>query len=185
MRNRSIVLRVGVLAVLFSLAGILVGADPPDAGRSLAGVEPLGVADTQAYQYMVKYMCGPQGGGGLVAQGEYSTSINIHNYTTRPVRIFKRPAIGQVEYLPANPIGGLGSKFILARRTLIINCYDIIQLEGQGFISTEGMMHISMDVKLPVVAVYTVGGWDHPAGVRVPAGGASIHVKEYEPFIEP
>ena len=50
----------------------------------------------------------------------------------------------------------------------------------------EGMMQLGLAEKLPVVAVYTSSAYDLTDPVDYyPESGPSVHVKEYQPFIEP
>ena len=186
MRNRSGSWRIGVFVVLFALAGGLVSAEAPGAERSLPDVQVLGVADSQVYHYMVKYVCGKfPPTGALDGAGMYDTNINVHNYTPKGVKIYYRPAVGYLEGTPEfPPVGSLGTEVIPARRTLVIDCTEILQHEGTIYQFTEGMMHISMSTKLPIVGVYVEHEYDFSTGDLIPSAGGSIDVEQYQPFLE-
>ena len=186
MQTRSNAWRIGVLVVLFALAGGLVSADPPDAGRSLSKMQPMGVADNQVYHYMVKYICGKfPPAGALDGGGMYDTNINVFNFTQKGVRIYYRPAAGYLEAAPSfPPIGSLGTTVVPARRTLVMDCEEILSHEGTGYSFSEGMIHISMNTKLPIVGVYVEHEYDLSTGDPMPSAGGSIEVEQYQPFME-
>ena len=178
--------RIGALVVLFALAGGLVSAEAPDAGRSRAQVNPLGGADNQIYHYMVKYICGKfPPTGALDGAGMYDTNINVFNYTQKAVRIYYRPAAGYLEGAPEfPPIGNLGIEVIPVRRTLVLDCGEILSHEGTGYSFSEGMVHISMNIKLPIVGVYVEHEYDLSTGDLIPSAGGSIEVEQYQTFME-
>ena len=201
MHRRNMVFGIAVLVALFALAGSLISAEPLDrdlppqeADAQLGeGVEILGVADQQPYQYMVKYVCGnwvvPYR---FVAVGQYVTSINVYNYTDVGVRIYKRPATMYTETgLPSHEDTGTYPArvhVIRPRKVLAINCEDIYSLLGytEPTIMTEGFVQISMAQKLPVVAVYTSSAHDLDDPVDYyPDSGPGIDVEYIVPFIEP
>ena len=184
MHTRCKAWRIGVLVVLFAVTGGLGSAESPDAGRSTAQVTPLGVADDQTYHYAVKYVCGGYETAGVIQGGIYDTNINILNYTTDRVLIYMRPAVGYLDSVPTPGMSRLGHEYVPARRTLIIDCATIKRLEARGVTPTEGLVHISTDTKLPVVAVYVGQGHDSSSGDPIEAGEATIHVEQYEPFLE-
>lgn len=183
MRVGTILVRVGLLVVLFGLAASLGSADLPDQGtdgRSTEGVGLLATVDDQPYQYMVKFLCGWEG------PTSYFTHINIHNYTPANLRIWVRPALyyapGAAQ-LPVVP--GIASHVIRPRRVMRIHCEDIWDQIGMTWGDyAEGMVHIGVGQKLPVVAVYQTFRDDDMTG-ETWEEGPDVEVNEYQPFIEP
>ena len=190
MRSRSIILPAGALFMLFALAGSLVSAEAPGSGVSPAKITPHGVADDQPYQYMVKYQCGWFGHNTAtmfwVVPGWYETVVNVYNYTTAPVRIRKRPAISVHErFIVTPPVGELFTYRIHARRSLYIDCDDIYWMaDVVPPAPLIGTLHISSEQKLPVSAMYTGVALDRDSS-DYPDSGPSVHVEQYEPFVEP
>ena len=135
---------------------------------------------------MVKFVCGkqgPEGGKEPVQPGQYSTAINIHNYTSHWIRIYKRPALHYAEYenvLP--PTFPNRRKYIAARRVLEIDCVDLWRLTKTSppeFI--KGMVDIASWEPLPIAAVYTTGGTDASGVTTCP----TIDVEYIQPFRHP
>ena len=188
MHNQSTLVRIGVLAVLFALAGSLVSAEPPDADKSVAEISPLLVADDQPYQFMVKFVCGDWEDMPTVVDGLYTTAINVYNYTDHAVRIYKRPSFAYRETASPDsipPVIAWKTYNMRARRTLVIDCPDLYWMAGiNPGTPYEGMIQISLPEKLPVVAVYTSSAddWTVPPDGHVDSG-ACIHVQEYQPFV--
>ena len=191
MTSQTNLVPMGVLVVLFALATSLVSADLPDvarqegACRSPEGVRPLGIADDQPYQYMVKYVCGEWLGLGL-EMGTYDTMINVYNYADRGVRIFKRPSLSYSETTTAPPdVVGSVAHTVRARRALFIDCNDVYALTGEtGGDPIEGMIHLSPTEVLPVAAAYTTVALDGDGDFR-PDSGPSFHEEQYGPFTHP
>ena len=190
MLSRRTTMRIVVLAVLFALASSLVSAEPPDAGKSLAEMKPLGPADRLPYQYMVKYQCGWLAHIDPTvlwnAPGGYQTEITVHNFTTTNLRIYKRPTVsGHERSVVAPPILGVFTYVIKARRSLYIDCDDIYWMTGVGSpVPITGMLQLSLGEKLPVVATYTSAALDVDVN-SYPDSGPSVHVEQYEPFVQP
>ena len=203
MRKRSWLLLCGVIVVLLALAGTLVYAgplyqEPENQGDAPELLDPLAVdgeADEMPYHYMVKFVCGylpPLGPEEEpVKPGNYATAINIHNYTTGAVVIYKRPALHYHEYAPDElpPVFWAEKFWIKKRRVLEVDCMDVWLLTGTPPGSFQkGMMQISMRGELPVVAVYTAQTNLEPpaAGAAAdPGAGISIDVEYIEPFLRP
>ena len=114
-----------------------------------------------------------------------SHSICPYIFTASKVRIYKRPAPGYLsDYLPS-PAGDVRSDTIVPRRTMVIHCSEILQLEGGSAYASEGMIHISMNQRLPVVAVYVSQAWDPSTLEPITSGGTQVHMQEYQPLEAP
>ena len=193
MPSRTTALRIGVLVLLFALAGALVSADPaaPQPERQLA--EGVQLADGSPHlapvQYMVKFVCGyvayqPTGEEPPVKPGSYATAINIDNYSTDRQIITKRVHVHYREDQPVPPVFAHKTAVIYPWRVLEIDCTDIwILTETAPGTFLKGMVHIGTGIKLPVAAVYTA---QTNVTNEAPTAGAgiSIDVEQYAPFLE-
>ena len=196
MGKRDTLLRMLVVVLLFVLAGGLISAESPvteaDDQRATAqagdGVEPLGLYDAP-YQYMVKFVCGdtlPDAPSPMV-RGYYFTAINIGNYTGQVIRIYYRPL---EHYAPwwggvAPFVHAVNTYTIKPRTDLELDCGDVWNALGLNYFAyAKGIMHISVPVRLPVVAVYTVGEGYDVAGAAADYRPKSIDVEYIEPFIQ-
>ena len=161
----------------------MVSADPVDTEPSRQSAErvgPLAAINNQPYQYMVKFLCG------WWDDEFYYTHISIHNYTGANVRIWERPALGYLARIPGFPdIPSIGTHVIPRGRVLKFDCVDIWTLSGMANNShAEGMVHIGVGQRLPVVAVYRSRRDDEKTGSTWD-WGPDTEVTEYQPFIEP
>ena len=193
MRTRNIVLRIGTLAVILVLAGILANADTPAQEPAREMAQSVGLAmvpNNFAVQYMVKFVCGfvppPDPAGGEpppVKPGDYATAINIHNYTYENVRIQKRVALHMREGTAPPPIPPPQWATMYKLRVLEIDCVDIWNLTQAPYGTfVKGMVHIGTPFEVPVAAVYTV--LQDIDGDHVPEfGGQSVDVEYVKPLI--
>ena len=182
-------LRIGLVVVLFALAGSLVSAEPPDPQPDRR-IEVAGSAQVtsvrdglyqQSHHYMVKFICGRQEGVAYtspVRPGDYATAINIHNHTDHRVKIYRKPSLHYTPYTAAPPAFSAKGFWIRPGRVLEIDCTDIYTLTRiDAGTWVKGMMHLGMDEELPVVAVYTVATGDTD-GDGYPDSGPSIDVED-------
>ena len=193
MRTRSMLMRVGVLVVLFALAATLASADP--AGRKLdtaqvaTGVGPLVGPNDAPVQYMVKFVCGfvpkhePGTAPSPLKPGNYATAINIGNQTPDRHIIIKRVLLHYREGTPPPPVIKYQRAWLYPWRVLEIDCVDIwnlVQVAPETFV--KGMVHIGTPLEFPVAAVYTAETSLDPALPPDAGAGISIDVEQYKPF---
>ena len=193
MRSPRIVLRIGVVVLLFALAGALVSADPVgrhvDTAQAAQGVAPRVGPNDSPVQYMVKFVCGwvPKNEPGTaphpVKPGNYATAINIGNHSPDRHIIIKRVLLHYREGTQPPPITKYKRAWLYPWRVLEIDCVDIWNLAGlapETFV--KGMVHIGTPVEFPVAAVYTAQTnlKDPPLDA---GAGISIDVEQYRPFI--
>ena len=201
MRTRSMVFRLGMLLLVFALAGSLVAAEAPDrtAGRTVAGnevtdgVRPSALAGPQYedYQWMVKFVCGfvPTSGDGMepVLPGRYATAINVAGSAWTATMSYRRVWL---HYAPGSPKpANLPYKkaWVHFNSVMEIDCQDIrsmLRLDPGTFL--KGIVHIGASRELPVIAVYTsqtnvVGSDSAPTA----GAGVSVDVEYVEPFFTP
>ncbi len=168
-----------LLAALVALAALTPGT---------AAAEP----SSFPVQYMVKFTCGflpdlpPEEGTTPLKPGNYATAINIHNYTPSGMPAAKRVALhyrmGTVPPYP--PVPPAFNVWMASRRVLEVDCIDIWNMVGvppETFL--KGMVHIGMNQRLPVAAVYTAQTDLNPNTPLDAGAGISIDVEVIEPFI--
>ena len=126
-------------------------------------VVPLqAMAQDPARLYPVKFICGPADGR-ILAQGDYTTAINIQNPNHNPnagsVKIRKRISVA----LPGETVGGttdfLDAKELAPGDAYEIDCPDIFELvrEFCGDRFCKGFVTLEASASLEVVAVYSAG----------------------------
>lgn len=194
MRARNVLLLFVVLAAVALAAGMASAAPPhqdPDRPEDAAGLQPEGVlpeaVQEYAFRYYVKFVCGllppdaPE--KEPVKPGNYATAINIYNPFTRGVRITKRPALHYREDEDPPPRFKRKVVAIKIQRVLEIDCFDIWTLtETTPGTFVKGMMDISAETELPVVAVYTAQtNLSDPGAPPDSGAGISIDVEYIQP----
>jgi hypothetical protein len=106
------------------------------------------------FQYAAKIVCG-QGHGGILAQGEYHTAINVHNPTDHRVGFRTKIAVA----LPGEP--GPVSTFKEHRlppdAAIEFDCPQLWQLVEIQTELLKGFFVVESTAKLDVVAVYSAG----------------------------
>ena len=194
MHTNSTAVRIGAVLVVLVLATSLISAEPPDQGQlgresmdnTPEGVSPL--AEVEGYHYLVKFVCGFQPisdpSKEPVKPGNYATAINIHNYTDHAVTIWKRPALHYTELdseIP--PIYPVRKFSIRPYRVLEIDCPVLWKLtDTKPGVFMKGMVDITIEEELSVVAVYTAAGAKDAAS-PVLESGVSIDVEYVRPLV--
>ncbi len=118
-----------------------------------------------AYQYAAKFICGVSEKFTPVANGQYTTVINVHNPSRRKARFKYKLALanpaedGKVYDFKDSGIGPDGAQYFDCM--LIRKIYDLF---GPGIL--DGFFVIESSTSLDVIAVYTTNDFD---GKNVPA----------------
>jgi hypothetical protein len=132
-----------------TLAGALL------ASLSVAAPTPALAQPAMVYEYAVKVVCGRTDRDTRlpVAQGIYSTAVNIHNpgrliLTRRKVAVAGRGAPG--------PISGFDSAVLDRDQAMYVDC-EMMQRQAGGVAGLDGFLVIQSSNLIDVVAVYTTG----------------------------
>ena len=201
MNRRNVVFRLGMLFLVFALAGSLAAAESPDrtVARAVAsdeapeGVKPTALVGPQYedYQWMVKFVCGfmPSSGDGLepVVPGRYATAINVAGSAWMATMSYRRVWL---DYTPGSPKPAnlpFRKAWVHFNSVLEIDCQDIrSMLRSDPGTFLKGVVHLGASRELPVMAVYTSQTNVSGSGAAPTAGaGVSVDVEYVEPFFSP
>ena len=200
MRMRSRVTRLGIVVLVFALAGSMVSADPGDRttdrvvvsddvaeGVTALSTEP----EDMGFQWMIKFVCGfvPTSGDALepVVPGRYGTAINVAGDHTGHTMSFRRVRLHYTPGSPRPPRLTSRKAWVFRDTVLEIDCTDIWSMAGVSpgtFL--KGVVHLGLIQRLPVIAVYTSQTNNSgPDSLPNAAAGVSIDVEYIEPFTVP
>ncbi len=168
-----------ILGTVAGVVGLLAGT---------LSVIALANPKTRPVQYSAPFVCGwlppvPPDLDQHLKPGDYATAINIHNHLDNNVGVSKRVALHYRMGTPAPPVVSFSNTVIRTRAVLEIDCVDIWAMAGLppgSFV--KGAVHIGLDTRLPVAAIYTSQTHDDPNAGPGPAAGHSIDVEIIEPF---
>jgi hypothetical protein len=112
------------------------------------------------FQYAAKFVCGKVGEPGVLAVGNYDTSVNIHNPSYSPLEFrfklaeAKGGGDGQVHEFRPGTMGPDGAQYI--------GCKLIREIYGASLAPPiDGFLVIECTRSLDVVAVYTTNDIEH------------------------
>ncbi len=149
-------------------------------------------AEARPFQYMVKFVCGWRGPAPPVEDqqvkpGNYATAINIYNHNrSGVVGGAARVALWYRTGFPPPPLVTNFAFTVVNRRVLEIDCLDVwIRSNIPPGTFLKGMVHVGLDQRLEVVAVYTSQTHDNPNAGPDPGAGHSIDVEYVKPLIVP